>query len=63
MNWDATKGKVNLKIMPSKSVKVKVIFNEVFHKVRNKEIAWNKNINGIEELELVAGKVCSIELG
>jgi len=63
MSWDANKGKISLKIMPTKNVKVKVVFNEVFHKVRNKELAWNKNINGIEELNLVAGKVCSIELG
>ena len=63
MSWDANKGKVSLKIIPTKTVKIKLIFNEVFHKVRNKEIPWNKNLNGIEELSLVAGKVYSIDLG
>ncbi len=63
MNWDASKGKINLKILPAKNVKIKLMFNEVFHKLRNKELSWNKNINGIETLELTAGKVCSIDLG
>ncbi|MBQ7973617.1 MAG: hypothetical protein IJ295_01515, partial [Clostridia bacterium] len=63
MSWDATKGRVSLKIMPTKNVKIKLIFNEAFHKVRNKEIAWNKTLNGIDEVELVAGKVWSIDIG
>lgn len=63
LTWDSGKGKVSLKILPTKTVTIKVIFNSAFRKVRNKDLAWNKNINGIEELKLTAGKVCSIELG
>jgi len=63
MSWDANKGKVSLKIMPSKNAKIKLVFNEVFHKLKNKEIAWNKALNGIDEVELTAGKVWSIDIG
>lgn len=63
MSWDATKGKVSLKILPSKTTTIKVVFNDAFRKLRTKELTWNKNINGIEEIKLTAGKVCSIELG
>ncbi len=63
MSWDANKGKVSLKILPSKNTKIKIIFNQVFHKLKNKEIPWNKTLNGIEEVELVAGKVWSIDIG
>lgn len=63
MNWDANKGKISLKIMPTKTVTIKLVLNEVFRKIRNKDLVWNKNINGIEALQLTAGKVCSIELG
>lgn len=63
MSWDANKGKVSLKILPSKNVKIKLVFNEVFHKLRNKEINWNKTLNGIDEVDLVAGKVWSIDIG
>ena len=63
MSWDANKGKISLKILPSKNTKIKLIFNEVFHKVKNKDFAWNKELNGIEEVDLVAGKVFSIDIG
>ena len=63
MNWDATKGKISLKILPSKNVTVNLIFNDAFRKLRNKDLTWNKSINGIENLKLTAGKVFSIELG
>ncbi|MCQ2382083.1 MAG: hypothetical protein MJ054_02145, partial [Clostridia bacterium] len=63
LNWDANKGKVTLKILPTKNATIKLIFNNVFHKIRNKEIPWNKEINGIEELKLTAGKIFSIEIG
>ncbi len=63
MSWDANKGKISLKILPSKSGKIKLVFNEVFHKMKNKDIAWNKELNGIEEVDLVAGKVFSIDIG
>lgn len=62
-NWDAKKGKITLKIMPTKNVKIKLVFNEVFHKLRSKDFAWNKDLNGIAELDLVAGKVFSIDIG
>ena len=63
MSWDANKGKISLKIMPTKTVTIKLIFNDVFHKLRNKEITWNKQLNGIDEVKLTAGKVWSIDLG
>ena len=63
MSWDANKGKISLKILPSKNAQIKLIFNEVFHKVKNKDFAWNKELNGIEEVDLVAGKVFSIDIG
>ncbi len=63
MNWDATKGKISLKILPSKNVTINLIFNDAFRKLRNKDLTWNKSINGIENLKLTAGKVFSIELG
>lgn len=63
MSWDANKGKISLKILPSKNTKIKLIFNEVFHKVKNKDFAWNKELNGIEEVDLVTGKVFSIDIG
>ncbi len=63
MSWDANKGKISLKILPSKNAKIKLIFNEAFHKIKNKDFAWNKELNGIEEVDLVAGKVFSIDIG
>lgn len=63
MSWDANKGKVSLKIMPTKNATIKIIFNEVFHKLRTKDFAWDKNLNGIQTVNLVAGKVCSIDIG
>ncbi|MBO4726719.1 MAG: glycoside hydrolase N-terminal domain-containing protein [Clostridia bacterium] len=63
MDWDANKGKISLKIMPTKNATVKIIFNNAFHKLRNKEISWNKQLNGLDEVKLTAGKVWSIDLG
>ena len=63
MNWDANKGKISLKILPSKNVTIKLVFNSVFRKLHSKELVWNKNLNGIEEVKLTAGKVWSIDLG
>ena len=63
MDWDANKGKISLKILPTKNVTIKIIFNEAFHKLRSKDFAWNKRINGIETVKLTAGKVCSIDIG
>lgn len=63
MNWDAVKGKLNLKIMPTKNATIKIIFNDTFRKLRSKDWQWNKQINGIETVNLVAGKTVSIDLG
>lgn len=63
MNWDANKGKLSLKILPIKNVKLKIIFNDVFRKLRNKDLLWDKQLNGIAEVQLTAGKVCSIDIG
>ena len=63
MCWDANKGKISLKILPTKTVTIKLVFNSIFHKLRNKDLPWNKSINGFEELKLTAGKICSIDLG
>ena len=49
--------------MPTKNVKIKLVFNELFHKLRSKDFDWNKDLNGIAELDLVAGKVFSIDIG
>ncbi len=63
MNWDVNKGKLTLKIMPTKTVTVNIMFNNAFRKLRNKELSWNKNINGLEAFKLTAGKISSIEIG
>jgi hypothetical protein len=63
MNWDANKGKISLKILPTKNVTIKLVFNSAFRKLHNKELIWDKNLNGIEEVKLTAGKVWSIDLG
>ncbi len=63
MNWDVNKGKLTLKIMPTKTVTVNIMFNNAFRKLRNKELFWNKNINGLEAFKLTAGKISSIEIG
>ena len=63
LNWDAVKGKLNLKIMPTKNATIKIIFNDTFRKLRNKDLKWNKQINGIENVNLVAGKTLSIDIG
>ena len=62
-DWDAVKGKLSLKILPTKTTTIKVIFNDTFRKLRNKDLTWNKSINGIEKVNLVAGKTLSIEIG
>lgn len=63
MNWDANKGKMSLKILPTKDTTIKIIFNDAFRKLRSKDIVWDKSINGIESVKLTAGKVWSIEIG
>ncbi len=63
MNWDTNKGKISLKILPTKNTTIKIIFNDAFRKLRNKDMSWDKHINGIAEVQLTAGKVCSIDLG
>lgn len=62
-NWDANKGKLSLKILPSQNAKIDLIFNHAFRKLRNKDLTWDKNLNGIAGVQLVAGKVLSIDLG
>lgn len=63
LNWDAVKGKLNLKIMPTKNATIKIIFNDTFRKLRNKDLKWDKQINGIPVVNLVAGKTLSIDIG
>lgn len=63
LNWDARKGKISLKIVPNKNATITILFNHVFHKVHTKELVWNKELNGVENVKLIAGKVYSIELG
>lgn len=63
MSWDAVKGKLNLKIMPKKNATIKIIFNDTFRKLRNKDLKWDKSINGIPSVNLVAGKTLSIDIG
>lgn len=63
LTWDAVKGKLNLKIMPNKNATIKIIFNDTFRKLRNKDLKWNKNLNGLEDVALVAGKTLSIDIG
>ena len=63
MNWDANKGKISLKILPTKNDTIKIIFNDAFRKLRTKDFTWDKHLNGIAEVKLTAGKVCSIDIG
>jgi alpha-L-fucosidase 2 len=61
--WDAVRGKLNLKIMPKKSVKIDIVFNDAFRKFRSKDLVWDKSINGLRNVKLTAGKMCSIDIG
>lgn len=63
MSWDANKGKMSLKILPTKNVNIKIICNDAFRKLRNKDLSWDKHLNGIQDVKLTAGKVCSIDIG
>ncbi len=63
MSWDSSKGKLNIKINPKKSTHIDIIFNDNFKKLKNKDLKWDKSINGIRNVKLTENKIFTIDLG
>ena len=59
MEWDAVKGKLYLKIMPKRNVKINISFNSQFKKLKSKELSLENGM--LKNINLTAGKAFVIE--
>ena len=61
IDWDTRKGKCIVKIMPKISCKIDIEVCDTFRKVKGSGLTFDKDINGIKALSLVAGRAVTIE--
>jgi hypothetical protein len=61
VDWDIKKGHCIVKIVPKVTCKIDISVCEKFVKVKNKDIKWDSQINGLKDFPLTAEKPVILE--
>ena len=61
IDWDVSKKRCNVKIIPKITCKINITVNNAFKKNKNKDLKMHSDINGLKEFPLVAGRAVTLE--